>query len=255
MHFASVPRDPSLRYRFDRVNGGVLTGENHQSMMPHPVAFDPFEQQRHDTRTEVYDRLIGPMFPVSKRMHHGFFVPDAFQLLEPGDQSFVRLFHGFGSYMYVPPWYPSMVIFRDMTGQPTGDPHTPLHDVATGPVLLVDDDLQLLGTLQRLFQIWGHECVTVSTPEEALDLFVRLWPPLVVSDYDFGLRSATTGVDFLDQVRTLHPDTRRVLLTGALLAPAETTVAHRVLRKGNMANLADVVDRELALFHEVSALR
>ena len=117
-------------------------------------------------------------------------------------------------------------------------------------VLLVDDDTNILGSFGRLLEIHGYEHVTATSPEQGLELFRSLSPPLVISDYNFGLASSMTGVDFLAQIWRLCPSARRVLLTGFSMLRevkmAESSgVIHRVLTKGDLFDAVEVVREEL----------
>lgn len=80
-------------------------------------------------------------------------------------------------------------------------------------ILLVDDEVNILHSLTRLFSADDREIVTASEALEGLEK-LKSSPgsiDLVISDNKLPNMS---GVDFLIKVKQLYPDTIRVLITG-----------------------------------------
>jgi DNA-binding NtrC family response regulator len=78
-------------------------------------------------------------------------------------------------------------------------------------VLLVDDEVEILGALERLFRRHGHETLTCVGGEAALAALEHFVPDLVISDFKMG---AVTGTDVLREVGRRYPAARRILLSG-----------------------------------------
>jgi response regulator RpfG family c-di-GMP phosphodiesterase len=77
-------------------------------------------------------------------------------------------------------------------------------------LLLVDDEQPILNTLKRLLEDEPIDVVTTTSPKEGLDLLERIEPAVVVSDLKM---PEMDGLDFLKQVKALHPSTIRMVLT------------------------------------------
>lgn len=86
-------------------------------------------------------------------------------------------------------------------------------------ILLVDDEQPVLSSLKRLLRREDFPVITASSGTEALQLLKINDVAVVVSDYRM---PEMNGVEFLDQVREMYPDTRRIILTGQ--ADMETVV-------------------------------
>ena len=79
-------------------------------------------------------------------------------------------------------------------------------------VLLVDDEERVTSGLRRNLRR-RFEIETCNDPAAALDLVASQSEPfsVVVSDYQM---PGINGIDFLARVRTLAPETVRIMLTG-----------------------------------------
>ena len=88
---------------------------------------------------------------------------------------------------------------------------TPARHLKQGGVLLVvDDEPEILKTLWRQFRKKYDVCVATSA-EEALKKMESMHIDVIVSDQRM---PETTGTEFFNQARRLHPDAVRILLTG-----------------------------------------
>ncbi len=79
-------------------------------------------------------------------------------------------------------------------------------------ILCVDDEIYILKSLRRLFQMAGYKIATASSAQAGLDIMAE--DPaisLVISDYQM---PGANGVSFLQEVRRNWPETGRFLLTG-----------------------------------------
>jgi response regulator RpfG family c-di-GMP phosphodiesterase len=96
----------------------------------------------------------------------------------------------------------------------------------TARVLFVDDEENILRSLRRLVSDEDFEVLLAHSGEEGLDILRDTGDiALIVSDQRM---PGLTGVDFLQQARTLAPDAGRVLLTGY----ADITATIEAINKG-----------------------
>ncbi len=94
-------------------------------------------------------------------------------------------------------------------------------------ILCVDDEPNILSSLQRLLHRQGYQIVTAPSGAEGLQVLERQPIDLVISDMRM---PQMDGAQFLEQVRQRWPDTVRVLLTG--YADVESTMA--AINKGEI---------------------
>lgn len=78
-------------------------------------------------------------------------------------------------------------------------------------ILFVDDETSILNSLKRLFRREPYEIEFASNGEEALEVFRRLRPSVVVSDQRMPKMS---GIELLSKVKALDEHTVRIILTG-----------------------------------------
>lgn len=110
-------------------------------------------------------------------------------------------------------------------------------------VLIVDDDIELAGTLVRFLARSGHSCVTVINYEEAVDRLSWNHPEIVIADYQL---PDGDGLEFLRTVHRKYPQTPVIIITGnhsqSLERAARTAGATAYLRKPfSLAALADAI--------------
>ena len=126
-------------------------------------------------------------------------------------------------------------------------PGETMTDPPTVDVLLVDDDIRIIDVLAELLGDTGLRVATAMSPEEGLDMFDRLSPAVVVSDYD--LQRETNGIDLLSGIAERRPDIRRVLISGMafrsdIQAAVAAGVAHQVRGKSDFEAIVDAVRNE-----------
>ncbi len=78
-------------------------------------------------------------------------------------------------------------------------------------VLFVDDEMNVLNAIQRLFLNEAYGVVVTADPAEALAIVEREKIKVVLSDQRMPV---VTGVDLLQQIKNSHPDIVRILFTG-----------------------------------------
>lgn len=93
-------------------------------------------------------------------------------------------------------------------------------------VLLVDDDENILLSIQRLLMSEPLELFTASSGEDGLEL-LRKTPGIgiIISDQRMG---GMTGVEFLEQAWNIAPDSIRMMLTGY----DDVAIANGAINKG-----------------------
>lgn len=81
----------------------------------------------------------------------------------------------------------------------------------THTLLFVDDEVNILHSLQRLFRREGYNILTATGGQEGLELLKGNMVSLVISD---NRMPEMDGVEFLSKVREVSPSTVRFMLTG-----------------------------------------
>ncbi|MDO9101236.1 MAG: EAL domain-containing protein, partial [Candidatus Nitrotoga sp.] len=78
-------------------------------------------------------------------------------------------------------------------------------------LLLVDDEANILSALKRLLRRDGYDILTAMSAEQGLELLARQQVDVIISDQRM---PGMSGVEFLRRVKTLHPETVRLVLSG-----------------------------------------
>jgi len=94
---------------------------------------------------------------------------------------------------------------RETPDRPTSD------DSNVQTILVVDDDVDTLTALHRLFRRDNYRVLTASTPTEAFELLALYRVQVVMCDQRMPVMS---GTEFLSKVKEMYPDTMRIILSG-----------------------------------------
>lgn len=78
-------------------------------------------------------------------------------------------------------------------------------------LLLVDDEMNILNSLYRLFRQDGYQILRASSPAEGFELLALHKVQLIISDQRM---PSMTGTEFLSKVKTMYPETIRIILSG-----------------------------------------
>lgn len=78
-------------------------------------------------------------------------------------------------------------------------------------LLLVDDEPNILAALKRLMRPAGYHILTAGSGQEGLEVLEKNEVDVIVSDQRM---PGMTGVEFLRTVKTLYPETVRIVLSG-----------------------------------------
>jgi two-component system, NtrC family, response regulator HydG len=78
-------------------------------------------------------------------------------------------------------------------------------------LLIVDDDIEMRGTLETLFSEEGHVCELVADAQAALQAVDRRVPDVIVSDVRM---DGMSGLELLDRLKRMHPTVPVILMTG-----------------------------------------
>ncbi len=100
--------------------------------------------------------------------------------------------------------------------------HLPLGDHT---LLVVDDDERVGAALRRVLHKEGLHVLYASRIDEAFDLLARNSVGVIIADQSIAGQS---GIDFLAQTKSLHPESIRILLTGE----AEIAAVVNAINKG-----------------------
>lgn len=101
--------------------------------------------------------------------------------------------------------------------------------------LLIDDDTQVLASVERAVSTENLQIKTASSWDDGLAQFYVLSPDLVIADYN--MPGSKHGLQLLAEVRKLRPSVRLVLVSGVLEdsdldAVYQLGLVDRVLPKG-----------------------
>jgi CheY-like chemotaxis protein len=88
-------------------------------------------------------------------------------------------------------------------------PETAEDNVQT--LLIVDDDVNALASLHRLFRRDNYRVLTAVSPGEAFELLALYRVQVVLCDQRM---PAMSGTEFLSKVKEMYPDTIRIILSG-----------------------------------------
>jgi two-component system, probable response regulator PhcQ len=94
-------------------------------------------------------------------------------------------------------------------------------------VLAVDDEENVLSALRRTLRREGYTVLTAMQPVEAFAVLRTTPVDVVLSD---NLMPNMSGLDFLKEVRALHPDVVRIMLTGH----ADVSTAMEAINEGEI---------------------
>lgn len=78
-------------------------------------------------------------------------------------------------------------------------------------ILILDDEVNVLKSLERLLEEESYDIITVLDGNKALEMVKTHTPSLIISDYRM---PGMNGVEFLSQACQVYPDSIRVMLTG-----------------------------------------
>ncbi|HXE38390.1 MAG TPA: response regulator [Azonexus sp.] len=93
---------------------------------------------------------------------------------------------------------------RDASARPAGTEHQ-------RTLLLVDDEENMISSLKRLLRREGYRILSAGGGVEGLEILAKHRVDVIVSDQRM---PQMTGVEFLRRVKTMYPDTVRIVLSG-----------------------------------------
>lgn len=91
-------------------------------------------------------------------------------------------------------------------------------------ILVVDDEKNVLLSLQRLLAFAGYQVLTASSAAEGFDLLATRRVAVVISDLQMPVMD---GSEFLERVKLIYPDVVRMILTGDLDLHTATNAINR----------------------------
>jgi len=84
-------------------------------------------------------------------------------------------------------------------------------DQSRQTLLIVDDDVNVLASLYRLFRRDNYRILTASSPGEGFELLAQHTVQVIVCDQRMPVMS---GTEFLSKVKEMYPETIRIILSG-----------------------------------------
>lgn len=90
--------------------------------------------------------------------------------------------------------------------------------------MLVDDEPNILRSLARTLRRDGYRILTAGSAHQAFEVLAQNEVQVVVSDQRM---PAMSGTDFLSEVKSLYPDTVRLMLSGYTDLAAVTEAINR----------------------------
>jgi diguanylate cyclase (GGDEF)-like protein/PAS domain S-box-containing protein len=100
----------------------------------------------------------------------------------------------------------------DMVRENRSQPDAPTADDRNVQTLLVvDDDVNVLGALHRLFKRDNYRVLTAASPAEGFELLAMHNVQVILCDQRMPVMS---GTEFLSKVKEMYPDTIRIILSG-----------------------------------------
>jgi two-component system probable response regulator PhcQ len=78
-------------------------------------------------------------------------------------------------------------------------------------IIIVDDEVNIINALRRIFAQLPYEIVTFTTPTEALDYATRTKVDLVISDFRMPVMD---GATLLKKIKDIQPDAMRLIISG-----------------------------------------
>ena len=94
-------------------------------------------------------------------------------------------------------------------------------------LLVVDDEINIGNSVKRSLSLAGYTVFTAHSGQEGLDILEHQNIPVIICDQ---LMPHMTGTEFLTKVRTLYPNTVRIIFT----AYAEFETLSKALDKGDI---------------------
>lgn len=128
----------------------------------------------------------------------------------------------------------------------------------TEKVLFLDDDMNILNAVSRVFDDSGMEITTTNDPQIALDIIHKGEVAVVVSD---NMMPGLLGTDFLARVRALCPDTVRIMFSGyadfssAIEAINRCEVYKFIMKPWNNSELISIIREGLDRHRLIRTLR
>jgi CheY-like chemotaxis protein len=91
--------------------------------------------------------------------------------------------------------------------------------LATGLVVVIDDEVAIREAMARLLGGWGHEVITAGSGDDAIERLATctVSPDLIISDYR--LRNGETGAEVIERLRSEYNDTIPAMLITGDTAP------------------------------------
>ena len=89
-------------------------------------------------------------------------------------------------------------------------------------ILVVDDALEIRKLIVKILEKAGYETIEAEDGEEALQLFKKFSPPLIITDV---VMPGKNGIEIIMEIREINPDVKFIVISGGGHVPAEKYLA------------------------------
>jgi putative two-component system response regulator len=125
-------------------------------------------------------------------------------------------------------------------------------------ILIIDDEIGILHSVQRILSDLGFEVILSTNPIEALAIIKEQGVAVVVSDY---VMPEMTGIELFSELKATAPDIKRILLTGkgdmktAISAINQCDVFRYISKPWNDKQLIEAVSDAINEYRIVKSMR
>lgn len=122
----------------------------------------------------------------------------------------------------------------------------------TRTILMVDDEENILSSLQRLLRRENYNVITNASPEKALEILKHEPVSLIISDQRM---PEMDGTEFLEKAREIQPEAIRIILTGyadisaAMAAINQGQVYRFITKPWNDLDLKATIKQAIDFYH------
>lgn len=115
-------------------------------------------------------------------------------------------------------------------------------------ILLLDDDLDILKAVERLFRTQKIALLTTTCALDALEILKKQKIKIVISDYQM---KGTNGVDFLKKAKELQPSSTRIIFT----AFSDLDIFNKDLENGTISQILTKPFQAQELIEEIKNIK
>lgn len=125
-------------------------------------------------------------------------------------------------------------------------------------IMFVDDEENVLKSMERMFRHSGHSVLTAASGDEALEKMDKEKVDILITDHRM---PNMTGIELCREVKNRYPFTIRMILsayadTSEVLSAVEQEEVYRLLHKpSDITRIMDVVDRTVEQIETINSFK